>query len=486
MPKVLQYYIKEIIPENTDGTYTLNSIIYDGSVYTLDVTVSDDEPDGTLEIDDVLKKDGTPVTEMSFENTFVPDAVPYVVEATKTYEKGLVGNDFEFKLVSSDNKTNVDQTKHNDADGNITFDAIEFTAAGEYKFKLTEKTDGIFSFILPSQAIYEITVTVVNENGVLRVSDVQNVNTKNTGETELKFVNTYVLDGEDGVIVRGVKEVVGGRTQVNANEFEFGLYDAEGTLVEYVKNDADGNFVFSELIFDETDIPISGQKEIVYTVKEIPGNDIRMTYDQTVYDVVVTVKDNEQGGVTASYTVDNVANGEIKFTNTYTPRPEDITVDFNIVKTVVNKRDKKIGPEGFKFLLDYQAEGVADATVVSDKDGKAKFTLNFTEDDIGNTYTYKLSEVNDSKPYVTYSKLVYTVTVKISLNDNNELVADLTQNGESATQIVTAFENTYDYTDAPKTGDNSRLSMWFALFFVCGGALTILAVFDRKRKTATK
>ena len=492
---VYTYTIKEIIPDgatdNGDGTFTYGQTIYDGKVYTLEVTVKDEQKDGVLELESVLKKGTDPANEITFTNTFVPTPVTHTVIAKKTYEKGLRGGDFRFELTGTDGKTNVDQTKENAANGDIVFDAISFTEAGEYKFKLVEKKDNILSFILPSVAEYEITVTVVNENGVLRVSDAVSVNTKNTAETNLEFINTYLLDGKDEITIRGTKKLTGGRTSANAEEFEFGLYDAAGNLVESVKNDANGNFEFTPLKFDETDVPVNGSKQITYTVEEIPGADIRVTYDQTVYTVVVTVKDNDQGGITASYTVNGNANGVISFTNVYTPMPEDITVDFNIIKTVVNKGGKKIGPEGFEFLLDTLTDGVADTVVKTDKDGKAKFTLNYTEDDIGNTYTYKLTEVNGGKANVTYSNAEYTIQVTIGLNGENKLFATLTVNGKAATAVSAAFENVYDYTvppqkppasENPETGDSSMLQLWVALMFVSGGVVATTLCIKKKQE----
>ncbi|MBE7001872.1 MAG: hypothetical protein E7421_04120 [Ruminococcaceae bacterium] len=746
---IYTYTIKEIIPDgatdNGDGTFTYGQTIYDGTVYTLEVAVKDEQKDGVLEVESVLKKDNAPANEITFTNTFVPTPVTHTVIAKKTYEKGLRGGDFQFKLTSTDGKTNVNQTKENAANGDIVFDAISFAEAGEYKFKLVEKIDNLLSFILPSIAEYEITVTVVNENGVLRVSNVASVNTMNTAESNLEFINIYLLDGKDEITIRGTKKLTGdrtqvnaeefafglydangnlvesvrndangnfafkplefdetdvpvngskqitytvqeiagsnarytyddtiytivvtvkdndqggvtasytvngtpsanaeitftnvysnptpvtytplakknynkaliggefkftlegsignipvsqektnaaggsitfdtlsfpeagiytftvkeidklfnfiqysaaeytlvvtvvdtngvlslgtvtvnndpngtiaftntytfggeeeitlrgkkvltgGRTSVNAGEFEFGLYDAAGNLVESVKNDADGNFAFKALKFDETDIPVGGSKQITYTVKEIAGSDIRVTYDQTVYTVVVTVKDNDQGGITASYTVNGNANGAISFTNVYTPKPEDITVDFNIIKTVVNKGGEKIGPEGFEFLLDTLADGVADTTVKTDSSGKAKFTLNYTEDDVGNTYTYKLTEVNGGKANVTYSDAEYTIQVTIGLNGENKLFATLTVNGKAATAVSAAFENVYDYTvppqepqepqnpqkppvENPKTGDSFMLQLWVALMFVSGGVLTTTLCIKKKQE----
>ena len=85
----------------------------------------------------------------------------------------------------------------------------------------------------------------------------------------IEFVNTYEMEGEGEVILRGTKTLSGDRTTVKDKEFQFGLYDANGDLVESVKNDVSGNFQFATLKFDETDVPVDGQKQITYTVKEI-------------------------------------------------------------------------------------------------------------------------------------------------------------------------------------------------------------------------
>ena len=321
------YTIKEILPDgatdNGNGTYTFGQNVYDGTEYTFTVTVKDDDKDGALELITALTKGDASADGITFANTFVPTPVTHTVAAKKTYAKGLKDGDFEFTLVSADDKTNENQSKKNDINGEVKFDAVTFYEAGSYKFTVKE-IGKILGFIHYSAAEYEVTVTVLNENGVLRVSDaVSVVNTKNTGETNLEFVNTYVLDGEDEVTLRGHKTLTGGRTSVKAGEFVFGLYDASGALVESVKNDADGNFVFTTLKLDETNVPVNGQKQITYTVKEIKGMDSCVTYDETVYTVVITVKDNDQGGVTASYTVNGDGAGVIEFTNIYTPAPAD-------------------------------------------------------------------------------------------------------------------------------------------------------------------
>ncbi len=471
---VYTYTVKEIAGDNLRYTY-------DDTIYTVSVTVEDDNLGGII-ANYTVTKAGSP-SQIVFTNTYTnPQSVPYTPTAKKLYNKTLVGGEFKFVLEGNIGNTPVSQEKTNASSGVITFDTLRFPEAGTYTFTVKE-IDKLLGFIEYSAAEYELVVNIVDTKGVLSLGSVT-VNNDPLGSME--FTNTYKIDGEDEITLRGTKTLTGGRTTFAAGEFEFGLYDSDGKLIEAVKNDADGNFAFTTLTFDETDVPVSGSKQISYTVKEIPGSDIRVTYDTTVYTVTVTVEDNNQGGVKASYTVSGVADGSLSFTNIYTPKPDDITVDFNIVKTVINNGNEQIGPNGFKFLLDSLSDGVADTTVSTDENGKAKFTLSFTEDDIGNTYTYKLSEINDAKEDVIYSDDIYTITVAITLNDNNELVATLTNNGKAVTDVVAEFENIYDNTpdvpEVPKTGDNANLQLWFILLFVSSGGVITTSVTRKKKK----
>ena len=189
--------------------------------------------------------------------------------------------------------------------------------------------------------------------------------------------------------------------------------------------------------------------------------------------------------MTASYTIDGKADGELVFTNIYTPKPTDLIVDVNVIKTVVNKGSEKIGPEGFEFLLNALADGVADITVKSDENGKAKFTLTFTEEDINKTYTYKLTEVNSGRANVTYSTVAYDITIAITLDEEtNTLVASMTMNDGKVDELAVEFENIYEYTpmvpDTPDTGDNSQTILWGAIAALCVVAVGVLLVIRKK------
>ena len=108
----------------------------------------------------------------------------------------------------------------------------------------------------------------------------------------------------------GGTKVLNGRDQ-NAGEFTFELCDANGTPVSTAANQADGRFYFEPLTFE-------AEGTYTYTVREKNTDAARVTYDQTVYTVTVTVVDKD-GQLTAEVALPD---GGLTFTNTYTPKPD--------------------------------------------------------------------------------------------------------------------------------------------------------------------
>lgn len=153
-----------------------------------------------------------------------------------------------------------------------------------------------------------------------------------------------------------------------------------------------------------------------------------------------------------------------------------------MVKTVKNLGSASITPEGFEFILEDLATKLK-SSVKTDASGKAVFTLTFSESDIGKTYTYKLTELNDGRESVKYSTAEYTVSVSISLDENNTLVASVRLNEADVKSAVAEFENIYDVPPVnPPTGDRSHLWLWIALAFISG--TVIISAFGGKRREA--
>ncbi|MBP3428118.1 MAG: LPXTG cell wall anchor domain-containing protein [Clostridia bacterium] len=156
----------------------------------------------------------------------------------------------------------------------------------------------------------------------------------------------------------------------------------------------------------------------------------------------------------------------------YVP-PEPTSVQINVQKTVVCKGPEKIGPAGFSFLLKETKSGRA-YTMISDEKGRAFLRLPFTEADIGKTYTYELSEINDSRGGVTYDGRTYAIAITLAVCPDNRMTAQLTLNGEAAAEINAAFENRFAPAKLPTTGDSSSLTLYALMLLLSGAGLALL------------
>ena len=129
-----------------------------------------------------------------------------------------------------------------------------------------------------------------------------------------------------------------GRT-LKDQEFTFVLKDAEGTEIETVKNDADGNVKFKSLEFTKDQV---GTHK--YTIEEAAGSDATVTYDTMKAEVTITVNYDGTAKV-LKRTVSEIEDKE--FNNTVTP-PE--TPEFKPEKFIVNK--EKFDITGDKLVDD--------------------------------------------------------------------------------------------------------------------------------------
>lgn len=493
--KTFYYVLKE-----KNAGQRIDGITYSGSEYKVTVTVKD-RGDGTVKAEAAV--DGAEINALNFTNSYTTDKAVVGFDGTKTLNtlsgiRQLKENDFTFDLYKANENFKIDgapiQSKKNDVQGNFSFDDVEFTEEDTYYFVIKENSQNPIGGVVYDNTQYHITV-VVTDNGKGKL-EAKTTMLKVKGETSeategIAFVNDYNAAAVN--VTLGGSKTLTGRAMVDG-EFMFLLYKANSAFAiaegesAMVALNADGSFTFDALSFTEA----GAYYFVIMEDKAAPSK--RMIFDDAVYYVTIEVTDDENGKLAASDPV-IVKKGStqeaeaITFTNVFIPKPADITVDINIHKTVVNKGADKIGPEGFAFLLKALADDMDGITVKSDADGKARFTLTFTENDVGKTFSYKLTEVNSGKYGVVYSTAAYAITIEISLDEEtNTLVAALTQNEAAAAELIAEFENTYDadIPDNPQTGDNSTLAMWIALMFVSSGAAITLCVSDKKKRRQAK
>ncbi|MBV3121565.1 cell surface protein, partial [Bifidobacterium longum] len=324
-PGTYDYTIRET-PGDRGG------VTYDAARHHVRVTVTDDG-EGRL-LADVKYDGGTAIPE--FTNTYraqpatdTPTAVKAVSASEGNHYK-LKGDDFTFTLhrvTAPDGVTaEADQTKTNDARGNIRFDQLSFPLPGTYVYTVSER-DVTVPGVTKDGTVTTITYTVKDVGHAGRLKVVDKTITRSDGKTAngIRFDNTYNPKGV-GCTLGGVKTIINADTATNRiprdGEFTFALTSHDGAPmpegskdgVKTVANTGTG-FSFGRMDYDKPGT-------YVYTVTEQAGRDPTIGYSTQAYDVTVTVTD--QGGM-LSASVDRQAN-DVRFDNTYTPTPVDVTV----------------------------------------------------------------------------------------------------------------------------------------------------------------
>ncbi|MBQ7800188.1 MAG: LPXTG cell wall anchor domain-containing protein, partial [Oscillospiraceae bacterium] len=504
-------------------------IKYDTAKYNVKLTVTDNK-DGKLVVNQEVIN--LPNASMVFTNEY--DAAPTSVKipGNKVLDgRVLDADDFTFVLYASNSSwaevAELEKVK-NLKDGSFnftkfgTYDAesnsyiFDAATVEPYYYLIKEENGGKdIGGVLHDPRTYRVKIEIVDDLLGQHYAVTHIYNEHGTPVASVEFNNQYRIVDGDEVTFKGQK-VLEGR-ELKENEFTFELFEtaddykvADGAAaLQSKKNDDKGVITFDKIEYTKAG-------KYYYVIREVEDKSIeRVTFDKTEYKIEVEVKDNLDGTATASYKLVDTTAKEINFKNVYTPKPQDIKVEIAAGKTVKNIGTEKIGAEGFEFVLEKDNDKL---TAKSDKDGKIKFELDFTELDIDKTYTYSLYEVDGGKENVTYSKVKYTVTVAITLNDKNVLEAEVKVDGEDK---KAEFENVYDYTPktpepdedpkpdndtvvdenprpdykpetdqnltpekAPNTGDSNKAYTWLLIFILSGGAALVL--FPRKKQSEVK
>ncbi len=438
------FYVYEV--KGSDDT-----VVYDDTVYEIRYVVTEDNPDDPQKFVLTTYLDGDPVNDagsvsVAFENS-VRAPVSVNIEAVKTMNGQTPEGIFEFEL--ADSSGTVIQTAVNNGNS-VVFDAIEYSESGVYNYTVTEK-HGEDAGVVYDHKVYGVTVTVTaDENGDSFVAKVDYY-LDNELVREALFENKSRIEAT--LVLNAVKLMDGSAPEAGA--FGFELRDSYGEVVSYATNDENGIITFDSLVFDQ----IGWQ---TFTLHEVKGDDIKIVYDETVYNVDVNIGFSHSGdtylldAVVTKVSADGSSDTEIDsasgsqivigvesiiFENT-TREFDDVTVSIDIEKNVDNVGDKAIGSDGFEFVLSENGDSIAE--VVSDENGKAKFDLVFTSEDIGKSFTYTVSEKNTGIDNVTYDETVYTYVISIDVDEEFNLVATVTKDGERE-DLTAEFNNVYTY-----------------------------------------
>lgn len=420
-----------IAPQNSNGTLAEDNKLVFTNTYEA-------EASDKLTPQVTKKISGTESTDKEFS---------FTLAATSETKDKIAAGDLEAGGLKGDASSESKTTKGEitGKDGQIlNFSGMKFNKAGDYTFTLTEahgedddpNTTGVQNagWTMDDSA-YTVTVKVEDKNAKLTVTGVavekdgddksETPEVKNGKVNLATFTNSYAAKGS--VTLAAKKHFTGG--ELAGGDFSFALYQgdkAEGTPIETVTNDKDGNITFQAIGYDTP-----GDHD--YTIKEVAGNDSTVVYDGKTVNVHVRVTDNKNGTLKAVATYDGEA-GVPVFTNA---KPTtDVTVE--ATKTL---KGKVLTAGAFNFGL-YDQAGNEVSKGTNDKEGKVKLAvenLNLGEYD----YTLKEEKAGQAVDGVVYDTKEVKVHVKVEQNqdDNNKTKVTVTYDGAAT---APAFNNTYD------------------------------------------
>ncbi len=495
------YTLRELAPDTP-----VAGMQYSNEMYTVAIEVTETE-NGTLRAETSFFKDGEVVVgDPVFTNTYAPDAATVSPEIRVVLTgKALSGGEFTVHIREGET---VLATGINTADGIVVFDhALTFSAIGHYYYDVIEYA-GDLKGVDYDPKVYRLHVTVTDGgNGELHAQ----LHVINTASNVITFKNLYNATPTK-LVISGKKYLIG-RELIN-EEFSFVLIN--GRTILSTSNYTDGTFRFEPITFYE----VGNYSLSVVEVHESTTHGI--DFDDTSYDVMVTVTDDGNGSLNAQMTI--TCNGEetdeIVFTNYYTTSPAQVTLEG---VQLLEGRDQQAG----EFTIElYEADehwSIADplAVTVNDENGAFLFdTLTFVRAGVYR-FIVKAAQGGETVDGVTYDAQTYRVLVVVTDNRRGALSASATiLNASNEYADAMVFRNAYTTptstttttttptttveaspttttttpttstvapatttttTSNPPTGETSDWMLWTLLVAV-GGMITLLAMRQKQRQ----
>mgnify|MGYP000757625933 FL=1 len=254
----------------------------EGKTFTVTVT---DNGDGTISAVSSWQNDFA----FEFTNTYRVNPTDYSVNEHISIKKELTGRDlhegeFTFELI--DESGNVVASAVNEANGTVRFGALHYTEAGTYNYVIRE-AEGTAGGVQYDSAEHTVTV-IVTDNGDGTLS--AKAETK-SGEDMNGIVFRNIYEARPASVTLGASKTYKG-AELKDKQFTFVLKDKDGNVVFEAKNGADGQVMFETLIYDRAGV-------YEYTISEKNDGQKNVTYDETVYNVTITVTDNGKGNLIA-------------------------------------------------------------------------------------------------------------------------------------------------------------------------------------------
>lgn len=282
-------------PEFTNQTITAgNSFTIDGLPIGSKVKVKEKGAQGYNSATD----EGT---EYEITNSLTPTTVTYtntkldLPTVTLSAKKQIDGADmnnsserFTFKLVSEDDKTNVNQSAENDANGNITFDPVVLNGTGTYWFSIKEDTTVNSEKYLLDTTSYYAKVTVTWNQASYVVTTEYYTDKNGTNSTNAVVFNNTTIEQKGSLIITKAGE---NGADLSGTTFAIYKVSAEGsvpTTDPTATKTVDGNYkaTFTDLeagwyAIKETVAPKGHELEDGYKYVEVVASETPTTFTFT-------------------------------------------------------------------------------------------------------------------------------------------------------------------------------------------------------------
>jgi len=434
------------ITYTTAGTYTYTvreetgsepGYGYDLAQHTIVVTVTD--VDGALSA--TWTSDGEPAEEVEFTNTYAPNQATLSLPIQKSVEGNPTPADktFRFALEAQDSAPMPADAVNGVSGASITgsgtsaFGVITYAHAGTYRYTIREITGTDKGYTYDTTE-HTVTVTVTDTNGLLSAAwtmDGENADA-------VAFTNSYTPILEQ--LRLPVRKAIDGEPPEDAR-FKFRLSAENGAPMpegsgDTVEISGEGTGQFGAITYTE-----AGTYR--YTVRELTGSDKGYTYDETEYQVTVTVTDND-GELEAAWSAkkDGAGAQELLFTNVYAPDPVELAL--GATKTLENGR---LTEGMFSFTLSDESGRILE-TVTNAEDGIVAFPpITYTK---AGKYSYIIAEVQGSISGITYDKTAYTVNVTVT--DEGGVLTAVADHVPEEVNFVNKYLSTIPKGEIPKTG----------------------------------
>lgn len=505
---------------------TVNHVTSDSTVYTVKVTVTDNNGvlDRKVELTDGNYGQHEGDQTLDFTNVYKPNEVSTDdkdgignIQVTKEVKGNATSAEFNFKLtLESGNVTNIltdkddpqstfpvdgitKATSGDFADGDtkaVDFGSLTFTAAGDYTFKVveTDTAPANWTYANGDANAKTITIHVTDpDNGGQLVASYDTDEANNP-----TFTNSYKADGSLDGDAEGAKNLVvtktiDGRKFQKDDTFTFQLTadknnpagatlpeNAEGITIAY----ADGDDTASKTVaFGDITFTLPGTYTF-YVSEQTPADKDKlggMTYSDEQYTVTVEVTDAQDGNGkldTAITTIVNKAGTEVEalaFTNTYkaggtTDLPATGEGSIQLKKVLTGK---EWNGDEFTFKL----EAVSNTAGVD----PASQPMPETSEKTINEKTDTNEDGNDYADFtfgpITYDQAgtyVYKVTETAGSNGG------ITYDSHAATVIVTVADNLHGGFTATASVENGVFTNNYKseLDFAAAGGLEIVKNFE--------